>query len=229
MALQALMFTQDRTLVPTLSRLFGSVAINVNPCANAAIAVERLTSERFHAVVVDCEDRGNAARVLDGARAATLNSRAIRLGVVDREIPVGDAFGMGATLVVEKPITTPAAHLTARATQSLIMREQRRYFRCPVDLAVSITAPKAGAIEGQILNLSQDGMGIRIGAQLEPASSIRWRFVLPDLHCTIEGTGRVVWTGAEERAGIQLTDMSATAHEQLRSWLDKRFETVGLR
>ena len=98
MRLQALLLTPDEKIERVLRRVLGDLEISVEYCADTDSALNKLTRDRFEAVIVDCDDDETAARVLKSVRATMRNKRAVAVAIIDSQKRVRGAFELGAQL-----------------------------------------------------------------------------------------------------------------------------------
>ena len=140
--LQALLLCDDDKVVRVLRRVLSEMEIAVEHCSDPDGATQKLTRQRFEAVIVDCSIPEIAGKVLSGTRSAPANRRAITVAILDAA-PTGDsqaelkrAFGLGAHFVLFKPISIERTRSSFRAVRALMKRERRRHARIPIDLPV---------------------------------------------------------------------------------------------
>ena len=94
--LESLLLSRDpdvfRVLRPTLEKL----SIDVEVCQEAKKASEILISEKFDAVIVDCDDMPGGVEVLEGLRATPSNQNSVTFAVVNgKKTTTQQAFNMG--------------------------------------------------------------------------------------------------------------------------------------
>src|ERR1700678_4817575 len=81
--LESLLLSRDaevfRILGPTLEKL----SIELEICQEAKKASEILISEKFDAVIVDCDDLPGGAEVLEGLRATSSNKNSVTFAIVN--------------------------------------------------------------------------------------------------------------------------------------------------
>jgi len=64
--LQALLLCDDDKVVRVLRRVLSELEIAVEHCQDADSAIQKLTRQRFEAVIIDCSTPEIASRVLKG-------------------------------------------------------------------------------------------------------------------------------------------------------------------
>ena len=129
MTLKALVLCSDEKILRVLRRVLSDLEIGLEHCPDADSAIQRLTRQRFEALIVDCNDPSTAALVLKSARTAPCNKRAVAVAIIDGSTGVRSAFEMGAHFALYKPISTERAKASFRAARALMKRERRRNSR----------------------------------------------------------------------------------------------------
>jgi len=83
MDLRSLVLCSDEKIVRVLRRVLSDLEIGVEHCTHADAALQRLTRQRFEAVIVDCADEDAAVQVFQSVRTAPCNKRAIADAIVE--------------------------------------------------------------------------------------------------------------------------------------------------
>src|SRR5579863_8474739 len=159
--LESLLLSRDadvfRVLRPTLDKL----SIDVEVCQEAKKASEILISEKFDAVIVDCDDLPGGVEVLESLRATPSNRNSVTFAIVNgKKTTTQQAFGMGVNFVLHKPLSALNASRCFNAALNFMMRERRRYFRYAVKMPVEIVLDEK-KIKGTSTNISQGGIALQ--------------------------------------------------------------------
>ncbi|MFY9979671.1 MAG: TonB family protein, partial [Candidatus Sulfotelmatobacter sp.] len=120
----ALLFCPDEKTARTVTQVLGDLDFNVTPCTEPFAAVKKFMSERFDAVVVDCDNEQNATLLFKSARSAPNNQGALAVAVVEGQAGVAKAFRIGANLVLTKPINVEQAKGTLRVARGLLRKNE---------------------------------------------------------------------------------------------------------
>jgi DNA-binding response OmpR family regulator len=223
MRLQALLLTPDEKIERVLRRVLGDLEISVEYCADTDSALNKLTRDRFEAVIVDCDDDETAARVLKSVRATMRNKRAVAVAIIDSQKRVRGAFELGAHFVLYKPISAERAKTSFRAARALMKRERRRNTRIPIELPVQLTfAGGAGGVKARTSDLGEGGIAINVSQRLESGATLGIHFNLPDTGSRIEARGEIAWVNAGRSAGLRFTEISPQAQDKIKRWLDSQ-------
>jgi len=230
LALQSLLLCIDDKVVRVLRRVLGELEIGVDHCMDADSAVQKLTRQRYEAVIVDCTTLEVASRILKGTKAAPANKRAITVAILDSETEDGQralksAFALGAHFVLFKPISLEKTKSSFRAVKALMKRERRRHTRVPIELPVELHFSDAsGKVSTVTSDLGEHGMAIKSRDFKVPAS-FRVSFALPGKLGEIQCGGEVAWQ-AKGLQGIRFSDLSLESREQLKAWVARQVSGV---
>jgi periplasmic protein TonB len=122
MGYQALLFCPDEKLARVVSQVFGELDFTVEPVHEPFAAVKKLMSQRYDAIVVDCENEQNASLLFKSARNSSSNQSSLAIALVEGQAGVAKAYRIGANLVLTKPINVEQAKGTLRVARGLLRK-----------------------------------------------------------------------------------------------------------
>jgi CheY-like chemotaxis protein len=219
-ALQALLLCSDDKVVRVLRRVLTDLEIGVEHCTHLDLAVQKLTRQRFEAVIVDCTTPTIAAKILKGIKSAPANNRAIAVAIINSQEDLKRAFELGAHFVLQKPIVLDRTKASFRSVRALMKRERRRHARIPVELSVKIHMENAGrTVHVHTADLSENGIAIKTRVQLPPSFGLE--FELPGSPSGIRCRGEIAWEG-KPLQGIRFRDLPESASAELKSWIARQ-------
>ncbi|MGA9805861.1 MAG: PilZ domain-containing protein [Terriglobales bacterium] len=220
MNLKSLLVSSDEKTVRVLRRVLSDLEIDVEHCSTADDAIHRITRQRFEAIIVDGANAGEAGSVLQGAKAAPVNRRA--LGIVLVEAPVGlkGGFEMGAHFVLHKPLAVERAKASFRAVRALMKRERRLQLRVAVQIPVECFG--SGRYKAQTIDLCEGGMAIQFSGRVAKESPLRFSLDLPGMNGKLELHGDLAWEGDGDKAGVRFKDATDEDRGILRQWLNSQ-------
>ena len=224
MTLDSLVLSKDPEVVRVIRPTLEKLSIEVEICHEAKAGANILISDKFDAVIVDCDDLNGGLAVLQGLRNTPSNKNSVAFAILNgKRTTMQQAFGMGANFVLQKPISALNASRCFHAALNFMIKERRRYFRQPVKMLVKVV------LEGKILNatstnISEGGIALMLREALPKGSSPRLNFSLPgkDIHLEVEA--EVAWVDVKGLAGFRFHDVPKIAQEQLELWLDEQME-----
>src|SRR5271154_3521845 len=122
MGYQALLFCPDEKLARVVSQVFSELDFSIEPVHEPFAAVKKLMSQRYDAIVVDCENEQNASLLFKSARNSSCNQSSLAIALVEGQAGVAKAYRIGANLVLTKPINVEQAKGTLRVARGLLRK-----------------------------------------------------------------------------------------------------------
>jgi CheY-like chemotaxis protein len=224
MTLDSLLLSQDPDLVRIVRPTLEKLSIDVEICHDARAAADILISEKFDAVVVDCDDLKGGLEVLQGLRSTPSNKNSVTFAVLNgKRTTTQEAFGMGANFVLQKPISGINASRCFHAALNFMVKERRRYFRHPVKMPVQILLGEK-IVKATSTNISESGIALMLREALPKGATPRLQFCLPETTVNLELEAAVVWADVKGRAGLRFESVDRTSQQHLEKWLDDRLE-----
>ncbi|HEU5450578.1 MAG TPA: PilZ domain-containing protein [Terriglobales bacterium] len=180
--------------------------------------VERLLSgDRFAIVVLDGE-LPEASLLLPLVRQYCARNAAVSLLLLPEKAGLPRGFGRGATLVIRKPLATDTARTALRSALHLTRPARRRTQRLSLEPLVHI-ACGGRAQRGQVVDISESGIGATISEPLPRGTTVELRLLLPGMKDPILVSG-IVARSTPELMGIRFAEFAAEEHQAvLQDWL----------
>jgi CheY-like chemotaxis protein len=224
MTLESLLLSEDPELLRVIRPTLEKLSIDVEVCHDARAGSDILISEKFDAVIVDCDDLTGGMALLQGLRNTPSNKNSVAFAILNgKRTTTQDAFGMGANFVLQKPISTLNASRCFHAALNFMLKERRRYFRRPVKMQVNV------ALEGKTLmatstNISEGGMAIMLHEAVPKGATPVLKFSLPHSKVQIEVESEIAWADMKGLAGFRFHTMPKSSQDHLEQWLNERME-----
>lgn len=224
MTLESLLLSQDPELVRVLRPTLEKMAIDVEVCHDVRTGSDILLSDKFDAVIVDCDDLSGGLAILQGLRNTPSNKNSVAFAVLNgKRTTMQDAFGMGANFVLQKPISILNASRCFHAALNFMLKERRRYFRQPVKIDVQVV------LEGKTLhatstNVSEGGIALLLREALPKGATPHLKFALPESKLRFELETEVAWADLKGLAGFRFLNVPASTKAELEQWLDEHME-----
>jgi len=224
MTLESLLLSRDTDLVRVLRPTLEKLAIDVEICQEARAAADILVSEKFDAVIVDCDDLKGGLEVLQGLRSTPSNKSSVTFAVLNgKKTTTHDAFGMGANFVLQKPISALNASRCFNAALNFMVKERRRYFRQPVRMIVHVLLGDR-ELKAASTDISEGGIALQLREALPKGVAPRLKFTLPETSLTMDIETEVAWADIKGRVGCRFQNVPQNSQEALERWLDERME-----
>jgi CheY-like chemotaxis protein len=217
--LDFILVSSDYALLQAVSKAVKKCGARFVLVPTAHEARECLNRRRIDGVFVDMEVPG-ALGLIESTRKGTSNSKAVIFACLVNAKESTQILAVGANFLLRKPLTEEGVAMHITISKELLVREQRRYFRHPVNLPITL---KEGELELQarITNLSGGGLAVRTLRPLKHGGILDFTFEL-SMGVRISARGQVAWVNTEGMAGIMLQTLRGKGSEQLEAWLAAR-------
>ncbi|MFZ0199457.1 MAG: response regulator [Candidatus Sulfotelmatobacter sp.] len=222
--LESLLLSRDaevfRVLRPTLEKL----SIEVEICHEAKKASEILISEKFDAVIVDCDDLPGGVEVLEGLRTTPSNKNSVTFAIVNgKKTTTQEAFGMGVNFVLHKPLSVLNTSRCLNAALNFMLRERRRYFRHPVKMPVRLMFGER-EVQATSTNISEGGIALLLQRALPKNATPRLQFTLPGSRAALEVETQIAWADLKGSVGLRFVNAPVSFQEFMERWLTNQIE-----
>ncbi len=220
MALHALLFSRDQEIIDLAAEVLKSLDIEVAHCSVADEAVQRLTSTRFDAIIVDNADARGAVAVLSAAKSLPSCDQSIGIVLAISPSSIALADGARSHMVLYRPLSSDRLHTGIKSALGLRnegedARESRR-----ASIRIPATLRGAGLDEtlAFITNLSAGGAALYVGQEIPSASIQTIEFSLPGEKDNLATPVELIWRDVKGRMGIRFANMSTAFSEHLEKW-----------
>jgi len=224
MTLSSMVVSRDWQEVSVLECILGGLHIDVAVESEPQRALARLTKSKIDALIVDCDLNGTGQFFLELQREA---SRASTVPLVIMGGPQGrrDLEESGALFAFDKPISVEQAVHTLSAARNMILDGRLRYHRAGLDVPVTLRGRHKQRTKGQLINLSQGGLQVRVEDGFEAREASHVCFALPGTNCGLNAEVEVAWSDSRGNVGVRFVKMAPPMKHTLRLWLAQQYFT----
>src|SRR5581483_7871952 len=134
--------------------------VGVRHCAHAESADALLASNKFDAVVIDCETLVETTFGLERIARSRSSNKAVVFVIARGASVVQQLWRQPAHFVLDYPIERDLLARALRIAYGLMLRERRRYYRHPVDISAQIGMARDSATI-RVLNISEGGLAVQ--------------------------------------------------------------------
>ena len=224
MMLDSLVLSHDPEVVRVIRPTLEKLSIEVEICHEAQAGANILISDKFDAVIVDCDDLNGGLAVLQGLRSTPSNKNSVAFAILNgKRTTTQQAFALGANFVLQKPISPLNASRCFHAALNFMVKERRRYFRQAVTMLVKVVLGER-TLNATSTNISEGGIALMLREALPKRSAPRLKFSLPGTNIHIEVEAEVAWVDVKGLAGFRFQHLPKTSQQQLEHWLDQQME-----
>jgi CheY-like chemotaxis protein len=222
MTLSSLVVSRDWQEVSVLECILSALQMDVTVEKEPQRALLRLSKTKIDALIVDCDlnGAGQFFRELQREAARTSSVPLVIMGAPQPKAAIEDT---GALFAFDKPISVEQAVRTLSAARNLILDGRLRYHRAGLDVPVTLTSRNRKRASGQLINLSQGGLQVRLDNGFDPNAVSAISFELPGSQSEIKATAKVAWSDNRGNVGIRFSKISAETQSALRLWLAQQY------
>ena len=215
--------SNDAVTIQQLSESIQQLAMSPEVCGEVLAALDLLNRRKFEAIMLDLQLGNQTSAVVEKVRLSPANRTAVIFAISDSDAESASAFKAGSNFVLRRPLSPTSIDRNLKVAYGLIVRERRRYYRCPVEVPAVISATAEPEIHGKTMNISEGGMAITTPVSLGPGIKVRMEFTLPGCESQFEAEAAVCWC-KETYLGFQFTSLSPQLTSELQEWLARRLE-----
>ena len=223
LAVRVLLVSRDIQIIEALCHFMESEAMHVEVCSDLSSAIRKLCHSKYDGVAIDFKEKPMAVELLAKIHETTAHRGAVVLGILEDDHDMLSAFRAGTNFVLVRPLSPTIVSRTLRAAYPLMVREKRRYFRCPVTVPVSVSSnSNPDRLMATSANISEGGMALKTQVALQVGDKLRLSITLPGLEKEIKIMAEVCWSNNTGIAGVEFVRVPMTVKEELQSWLSDR-------
>jgi ActR/RegA family two-component response regulator len=226
MPLESLLLSRDPEIIRVLQPALEKLSIDVEVCRGVGSGNEILRTEKFDAIIVDCDDLKGALGVLEGLRKSASNRNSVTFAILNGSTTTQQAFQMGANFVLQKPVSALNAMRCFSAAVNFMLRERRRYFRHPMEASATLTFSEGQKLKISLTNLSEGGMAMFFRGPMPKGSVSSVSFKLPGNASALDTKVQIAWIDDSGRAGLRFIEMPKESRTRLDAWLAEQCEKM---
>jgi CheY-like chemotaxis protein len=220
----ALLVSADPVTIRHFSHALQELSISPDVCQEVPTAVGLLNRRKFDAVIVDLQLGEQSGLILDEARISPSNQTAVTF-VISSGDAEGTAFRKRSEFVFERPLSIQSIRSTLKPAYGLILRERRRYFRCPVSVPVTILRQSMPEVRCHSVNIGEGGMAVSTFVPLVAGEDVQVQFTLPDHERALLAESKICWLKSG-RLGVRFVSLSKECKSELQGWLLGKLEDI---
>lgn len=220
---RALLISDDEVTIQQITESTRQFAIALEVRGGVGAALQQLKSQKFEAVIVDFRLRDLAQTILEEIPLTGSNASTVTFAISDTKEETKEAFNAGSKFVLQRPLSADSINRTLKVAYGMIVRERRRYFRCPVAIPVVLRGNDIPETNGQAVNISEGGMALSLPVSLQPGVQATVTFTLPGIETGFAQESTVCWY-KEGVVGVKFSLLAALQKSELQHWLGRQLE-----
>jgi len=219
LGMKALIVGHDPEMISIFSHLFREKGVEARKCFLESDAFDQLSSTRFQAIVLDCNEVDCAKMV----KNLPLPNERVLVIAIASDGKQHSTSHAGVSFVVERPLTPQQVREVLRVAYGRMLRDGQQYFRLTVELPVSIRKTSGVLLQCTTLNLSQTGMAVRSESSFVAGEPVRLVFAIPNTDISVSAEGKVIWDDRHGKTGISFQCDSPSVQSRYYEWLHDHF------
>jgi CheY-like chemotaxis protein len=220
----ALLVSADPVTIQQFSHALQELSISPDVCQEVPASIRLLNCRKFDAVIVDLQLGEQSGLILDEVHLSPSNRTAVTFAISGSDAE-GTAFRKRSEFVFERPLSTQSIRNILKPAYGLILRERRRYFRCPISIPVTILRRNMPEVRCYSVNISDGGMAVSTFVPLSAGEEVQVQFTLPDHKVPFLAESTICWwkTG---HLGVRFVSLSQERKPELQEWLSQKLEEM---
>ena len=226
--LNALLLTRDPQSTARLLAPLHHWGVMAEVESEPDYAIAALLRRHFDGLIADFTTVPGVNEAISAIRSATACKSTPILGLVDDSISVQTALEGGANSALHKCSSPARSRPYLRIALLLMTREHLRYFRYPVDTPAAITYAGGPTLEARTINVSNEGLSLRLAHPMRVTRTVRARFQLPSANpSVVVATGHTAWIDAQGRLGLRFLYMPEPSRQRFQQYMAEMHTRAG--
>ena len=221
----ALLVSADPVTIQLFSHALQQLSISPDVCREVPAAIGLLSRRKFDAIIIDLQLGEQSEMILDEVRLSRSNRTAVTFGISGSDAAMIAAFRKRSGFVFERPLSTQSIRRTLKPAYGLILRERRRYFRCPISMPIVILRRAKPEVRCNSVNVSEGGMALSTYVPLNSGEQVHVRFTLPGHEDPFLAESTICWSKTGH-LGIRFVSLSQEHKSELQGWLSRKLEEM---
>jgi hypothetical protein len=215
--------SQADTHLQQFSHALNEFSVSTDVYHEVPASIQLLNRRKFDAVIVDLQLGEQCGLILDALRLSSSNRTAVTFAISGSDVEATAAFRRKTGFVFGRPLSTQSIRSTLKPAYGMILREQRRYFRCPISIPVNILRRNMPEVCCHSVNISEGGMAVSTTVALSDGEDVQVQFTLPGHQVPLMAESKICWlrTGS---LGVRLVSLSPEDKSVLQEWLSRKLE-----
>lgn len=177
----ALLLSPDDQAVSAITGVLEEMSVTCERPLDGVSAAQKLNSQTFDLVLVDCENLPAAKLIFDVCRRGKNGNNPVPIAIVDGRAGLPTAFRLGAELILTKPVAKDQARTTIRTAVSRVRKDAQTNESVPAQPASadvhSPVMPGAAKSEERAQAAAAGSVSSQLTSFAEPAPSFVPSFV----------------------------------------------------
>ena len=169
-------------------------------------------------VVIDIDSAESGSEMISLVKRESAN-REIVIFAAGNSLSPEAIIALGASLAMKKPVSIELARRHLRDALLITSGERRLYARVAAAGAMHMQSPSDGKIEGELVNIGEGGVALRLSRVPKERATVEVVFKLPGDSVEIHAPGKISWADAVGNVGVRFGAMEPNSRYRLSDWI----------
>src|ERR1017187_7996494 len=217
----ALLVSTDPLTIGKVSIALEEFSLSPDVSRGMQESIRLLNRRKFEAVIVDLQLGEQCGLILDEVRVSPSNRTAITFAIGGDNVGSTASFRRRTSFVFERPVSAQSIRSTLKPSYGMILRERRRYFRCPASVPVTVLIKNLPEVRCHSANISEGGMALSTVVLLSLGEEVQIQFTLPGHEIPFSVKSTVCWLKSGH-LGVRFVSLSSEHKSELQGWLSRK-------
>lgn len=227
--LSALLLTRDPRSTARLLAPLQQWGVTTEVESEPDYAIASLLRRHYDGFIADFTTVVGSNEAINTIRSATACKSTPILALINDSFNVQSVLAGGANSALSVVSSPVRSRPYLRIALLLMTREHLRYFRYPVDTPAAITYAGGPTLEARTVNISNEGLSLRLSHPMKITRTVRARFQLPapTNPTVVVATGHTAWLDSEGRLGIRFLYMPEPSRNRFQQYMAELHSRAG--
>jgi hypothetical protein len=227
--LNALLLTRDPRSAARLLAPLQQWGVIAEVESEPDYAIASLLRRHYDGFIADFTTVPGASEAIATIRSATACKSTPILALIDDSYNVQSVLAGGVNSALSVADSPARSRPYFRIALLLMTREHLRYFRYPVDTPAAITYAGGPTLEARTVNISNEGLLLRLSHPMKVTHTVRARFQLPAPNnpTVVVATGHTAWLDSQGRLGLRFLYMPEPSRNRFQQYMAELHNRAG--
>ncbi len=216
--MRCVIYSEDREFVSTFQAALTGLKLEPKQVDAPAELLHLCSEETLDLVIVDADSGSNAVEMVPIIKRESANRQGV-LFAASANVPTESLIAFGASVALKKPVTLEIARRHLRDVLMVTDGERRQYYRLPVSGPMSLHSRSDGKIEGQLVNIGEGGLALKLTRPAKERGDVEIIFRLPGESNEFQVPGKITWADPLGNVGIRFGALEPTTRYRITDWI----------
>jgi TonB family protein len=217
----ALLLSPDDQAVSAITAVLEELSVTCERPLDGVSAAQKINSQSFDLVLVDCENLPAAKLIFDVCRRGKNGNNPVPIAIVDGRAGLPTAFRLGAELILTKPVAKDQARTTIRSAVGRVKKD------APTNDSAAAQGSDASA-SSQLTSSSEPTPGFTAAtASTGVTATIAATITSPAMHAPMMGASAAATTGAAAAVAPATSASKPATHPEPKQSLGSSLGSLG--